>query len=119
VLSSLSSLFPLPLVISTRSCPPFVALSSHPFPSLWRVAWCVFGSLVPKIKTSRTKPPPEGYEEIAPILEDYARKMRDAENESHEGKRRVESTWGIVSAPTSSSSTPSARSPSLSVSSGQ
>ena len=53
---------------------------------------------MPKIKTSRTKPPPEGYEDIAPILEDYARKMRDEENEPHEGKRKVESTWGIVSA---------------------
>lgn len=37
------------------------------------------------------------YEEIAPILEDYARKMRDEENEPHEGKRKVETTWGIVS----------------------
>lgn len=51
---------------------------------------------MPKIKTSRTKPPPEGYEDIAPVLEDYARKMRDAENEPHEGKRKVESTWNIV-----------------------
>ncbi|KAL7417076.1 maternal g10 transcript [Mrakia frigida] len=51
---------------------------------------------MPKIKTSRTKPPPEGYEDIAPILEDYARKMRDEENEPHEGKRKVESTWGIM-----------------------
>jgi hypothetical protein len=54
---------------------------------------------MPKIKTSRTKPPPEGYEDIAPVLEDYARKMRDAENEPHEGKRKVESTWNIVRPP--------------------
>jgi len=27
------------------------------------------------------------------VLEDYEKKMRDAENETHEGKRRVESTW--------------------------
>ena len=30
------------------------------------------------------------------ILEDYAKKMRDAENESHEGKRRTESLWPIM-----------------------
>lgn len=27
------------------------------------------------------------------VLEDYEKKMRDAENESHEGKRKVESVW--------------------------
>lgn len=42
---------------------------------------------MPKIRTSRTKPPPAGFEEIEGILEDYARAMRDAENESTEGKR--------------------------------
>lgn len=30
------------------------------------------------------------------ILEDYAKKMRDAENESHEGKRKAESLWPIM-----------------------
>jgi bud site selection protein 31 len=30
------------------------------------------------------------------ILEDYGKKMRDAENESHEGKRRTESLWPIM-----------------------
>lgn len=30
------------------------------------------------------------------VLEDYAKKMRDAENESHEGKRRAESLWPIM-----------------------
>jgi bud site selection protein 31 len=64
---------------------------------------------MPRIKTSRTKPPPEGFEDIQyviivfnslvqltarrDILEDYDKKMRDAENESHEGKRKVESVW--------------------------
>ncbi|KIY73899.1 maternal g10 transcript [Cylindrobasidium torrendii FP15055 ss-10] len=51
---------------------------------------------MPKIRTSRTKKPPEGYEEIETILDDYAKKMRDAENESHEGKRRAESLWPIM-----------------------
>src|SRR6201999_1757909 len=30
------------------------------------------------------------------ILDDYAKKMRDAENEDHEGKRRSESLWPIM-----------------------
>lgn len=49
-----------------------------------------------KIRTNRTKPPPEGFEDIEVILEEYGRKMRDAENESHEGKRKVESLWPII-----------------------
>lgn len=69
---------------------------------------------MPKIRTTRTKPPPEGYEDIesvrspsfptpillllmpTKILDDYAKKMRDAENESHEGKRKAESLWPIM-----------------------
>ena len=27
------------------------------------------------------------------VLEDYDKKMRDAESESHEGKRKAESVW--------------------------
>jgi len=73
-------------------------------------------STMPKIRTSRTKQPPEGFEDIesvslcctrlvflgadtklqVQILDDYAKKMRDAENESHEGKRRTESLWPIM-----------------------
>lgn len=64
---------------------------------------------MPKIRTSRTKAPPEGFEDIQyvrslcgaawaqltgrDVLEDYEKKMRDAENESHEGKRKNESIW--------------------------
>lgn len=73
---------------------------------------------MPKIKTSRTKAPPEGFDEIEQILETYAGKMRDgeryrwppsarqahvltqldlpAEAESHEGKRKAESLWPIM-----------------------
>jgi bud site selection protein 31 len=29
------------------------------------------------------------------VLEDYDKKMRDAETESHEGKRIVEATWCV------------------------
>lgn len=69
---------------------------------------------MPKIRTTRTKKPPQGFEDIEgvrvaiafwisstfltfpQILEDYAKKMRDAENESHEGKRKAESLWPIM-----------------------
>lgn len=51
---------------------------------------------MPKIRTSRTKPPPEGFEEIESILDEYTRKMRDAESESTEGKRKVEALWPIM-----------------------
>ena len=80
---------------------------------------------MPRIRTNRTRPPPEGYEDIAcvccdridaivsidciththtldlvsiidrDVLEDYAKKMRDAENDPHEGKRKVESVWCV------------------------
>lgn len=30
------------------------------------------------------------------VLDDYAKKMRDAENETHEGKRKTESLWPIM-----------------------
>ena len=51
---------------------------------------------MPRIRTSRTRPPPEGFEDIEPILEEYETKMRDAENESSEGKRKSEALWPIL-----------------------
>lgn len=51
---------------------------------------------MPRIRTSRTRPPPEGFEDIEAILEEYETKMRDAENESQEGKRKTEGVWGIM-----------------------
>ncbi|KAG9299432.1 hypothetical protein G9A89_009384 [Geosiphon pyriformis] len=50
---------------------------------------------MPKIRHLRTKKPPEGFEDIEPTLAEFAQKMKDAENEPHEGKRRVESLWPI------------------------
>ena len=51
---------------------------------------------MPRIRTTRTRPPPDGFEEIEGILEEYETKMRDAENESHEGKRKSEALWPIL-----------------------
>ncbi|PWY97460.1 putative G10 protein [Testicularia cyperi] len=51
---------------------------------------------MPKLRTSRSAPPPDGFEEIESILEEYDRKMRDAEAESMEGRRTVEYLWPIM-----------------------
>ncbi|KXS19158.1 protein BUD31 [Gonapodya prolifera JEL478] len=50
---------------------------------------------MPKIKKARTKPPPDGWEEIEPTLTELNQKLREAENEPHEGKRKAESLWPI------------------------
>ncbi|RKO88967.1 G10 protein [Blyttiomyces helicus] len=49
---------------------------------------------MPKVKRGR-KPPPEGWDLVEPTLTELSQKMREAENESHEGKRKVESLWPI------------------------
>uniref|UniRef100_A0A4W5L5Z1 BUD31 homolog n=1 Tax=Hucho hucho TaxID=62062 RepID=A0A4W5L5Z1_9TELE len=49
---------------------------------------------MPKVKRSR-KPPPDGWELIEPTLDELDQKMREAETEPHEGKRKVESLWPI------------------------
>merc|ERR1712232_426786 len=51
---------------------------------------------MPKIRTLRTKRPPEGWELIEPTLTEMMNQMRDAENEPHEGKRKIEGTWKIM-----------------------
>ncbi|TIC06449.1 G10 protein [Wallemia mellicola] len=51
---------------------------------------------MPKIRTQRTKQPPEGFEAIEQILDDYSRKMRDVEAESIDGKRKNETLWPIM-----------------------
>lgn len=51
---------------------------------------------MPKIRTLRTKKPPKGWDLIEPTLMEMLNMMRDAENEPHEGKRKVESGWKII-----------------------
>ncbi|KAJ1978054.1 Component of the SF3b subcomplex of the U2 snRNP [Dimargaris xerosporica] len=50
---------------------------------------------MPKIRTSRTRQPPEGWEDIEPTLDDFAQRLREVENEPHEGKRKSEALWPI------------------------
>lgn len=38
---------------------------------------------------------PEGWDLIEPTLEEFEAKMREAETEPHEGKRKTETVWPI------------------------
>ena len=53
-------------------------------------------SKMPKVRTSKSKPPPAGWDDIEDVLNDIQRRMRDAENEPHEGKRKNESIWPVI-----------------------
>ena len=50
---------------------------------------------MPKVRRNNRKPPPEGWELIEPTLEELEAKMREAETDSHEGKRKTEALWPI------------------------
>ncbi|KAK6365076.1 Component of the SF3b subcomplex of the U2 snRNP [Exophiala oligosperma] len=51
---------------------------------------------MPPIRSRNSrKPPPAGFEDIEDTLLEYANKMRDAQNASHEGKKKHETTWPI------------------------
>ena len=52
---------------------------------------------MPKVRTvrNRNKRPPEGWDIVEPTIEEFEAKMREAEQESHEGKRKSESLWPI------------------------
>lgn len=43
----------------------------------------------------KNKKPPEGWELIEEVIEDFEQQMKDAVNEEHEGKRKAELTWKI------------------------
>eukprot|EP00301_Raphidiophrys_heterophryoidea_P014812 c2327_g1_i1.p2 GENE.c2327_g1_i1~~c2327_g1_i1.p2 ORF type:complete len:147 (+),score=15.37 c2327_g1_i1:97-537(+) len=50
---------------------------------------------MPKVRTHRSRPP-AGFDVVEPTLLDFERKMREAENDPHEGKRKCESVWPIL-----------------------
>lgn len=51
---------------------------------------------MPPIRTSRNrKPPPAGFDDIEDTLLEFSNKMKDAENASHEGKKKHEVLWPI------------------------
>ncbi|KAL8821307.1 MAG: hypothetical protein Q9223_000628 [Gallowayella weberi] len=51
---------------------------------------------MPPVRSTRNrKPPPDGFEDIEDTLLEFGNKMKDAENASHEGKKRHEVLWPI------------------------
>lgn len=51
---------------------------------------------MPPIRSARNrKPPPDGFDDIEDTLLEFSNKMKDAENASHEGKKRNEVLWPI------------------------
>jgi bud site selection protein 31 len=51
---------------------------------------------MPPVRTSRTrKPPPAGFDDIEDTLLEFSNKMKDAENASHDGKKKHEMVWPI------------------------
>eukprot|EP00195_Chlamydomonas_chlamydogama_P006169 CAMPEP_0202890706 /NCGR_PEP_ID=MMETSP1392-20130828/1022_1 /ASSEMBLY_ACC=CAM_ASM_000868 /TAXON_ID=225041 /ORGANISM="Chlamydomonas chlamydogama, Strain SAG 11-48b" /LENGTH=226 /DNA_ID=CAMNT_0049574325 /DNA_START=193 /DNA_END=873 /DNA_ORIENTATION=+ len=43
----------------------------------------------------KNKKPPEGWELIEEVIEDFEQQMKEAVNEEHDGKRKAETTWKI------------------------
>ncbi|UKJ90217.1 maternal g10 transcript [Theileria orientalis] len=50
---------------------------------------------MPRVRTLNTKPPPEGWDLISETLESLEDKMKQAQLESGDGKRRTEVLWPI------------------------
>ena len=51
---------------------------------------------MPPVRSARNrKPPPDGFDDIEDTLLEFANKMKDAENASHESKKRHEVLWPI------------------------
>ena len=44
---------------------------------------------MPKIRTLKTKKAPEGFEDILPVLDEFARQMKDAENCPLDAQRKI------------------------------
>ncbi len=51
---------------------------------------------MPPVRSARNrKPPPDGFDDIEDTLLEFSNKMKDAENASHEGKKRHETLWPV------------------------
>lgn len=50
---------------------------------------------MPRIRGIYDKKAPDGWDDIAPQLEEFAAQMRDAVNDPHEGRRKAEMNWPI------------------------
>ncbi|TKA81133.1 hypothetical protein B0A55_01640 [Friedmanniomyces simplex] len=51
---------------------------------------------MPAIRSAKTrKAPPDGFDDIEDTLLEFSNKMKDAENASHEGRKKHEMQWPI------------------------
>ena len=51
---------------------------------------------MPAVRSAKNrKPPPDGFDDLEDTLLEFSNKMKDAENASHEGKKRNEVLWPI------------------------
>jgi hypothetical protein len=51
---------------------------------------------MPAVRSARNrKPPPDGFEDLEDTLLEFSNKMKDAENASHEGKKKQEMLWPV------------------------
>ena len=51
---------------------------------------------MPPIRSAKNRrPPPDGFDDIEDTLLEFSNKMKDAENASHEGKKKHEMLWPI------------------------
>lgn len=51
---------------------------------------------MPKVRTLKTKKAPEGFEDILPVLDEFAKQMKDAENSPMDAQRKIENYWKIT-----------------------
>ena len=51
---------------------------------------------MPKIRTLKTKKAPQGFEDILPVLDEFALQMKDAENAPMDAQRKIERYWTIM-----------------------
>ena len=52
--------------------------------------------VMPPVRSARNrKPPPDGFDDLEDTLLEFANRMKDVENASHEGKKRHEVLWPI------------------------
>lgn len=51
---------------------------------------------MPKIKTLRTHKAPKGFDQIQPVLEEFQKQMKDAENAPMDSQTKQENYWRIT-----------------------
>ena len=79
-------------------CDLHTPLRSRRHSSLCRLDCAYLDSQIrmPPIRSSRNrKPPPDGFEDIEDTLLEFSNKLKDAENASHEGKKKHEMVWPV------------------------